>query len=612
MLISTLMQFFLIFFPISQRTILNNLSTPWKLPHSILLLLLCGVSIGISKLTVACLQTKLCIVIQHDLQLKLITNGIEDSNTIIETRGAGAYISTVYGDCEQLANLISVQLLWSMVLSIAQIAMTLAITLRWTYSFLIIISIAYAAVIICLWLSNRVSMPEFQKFREILMWINPKILESLENRISTLGYANFSITYTNIDRLFAQRDTHVLKSEMAVQVSSAVISWFALASQITLIIVSTHQLSTGTMQLGDLVALISYMSIIFTPITTIKSSWEQLNRFKILEERIHGMLYREERKPLTTYSPYTFHNCTVTYEENDVERIIFKDFNKTFSGITGLVGLSGAGKTSLIHTMLGKFSPKCGRCCIGPRSVTEFSFHTLLSFIRYYPQTPEIFDESLEFNITLGKQRISRNEFNRLVIQKHQEIEKAVNSCKLGELTAEIIDKFNLRHSQQVQSELSTLAGNSQACLQYATILLNCDYYIQEKYVDLIHTLDLNKIGDRKLGTRGSSISGGEKHKIALARFLLPEGASFFILDEPFSNIDILSLKKCIEVFQKYCPCKHGVIVSHDLHIIRGLCNSILVLEEGETPLSGNHEALIHRSVLYQKLSHEFDQFHSR
>lgn len=611
MLGGLLLQGLSVLFPITQRNMLNSLGDQQALLRAIPVLAFCGLSIGVIQLMIARLRTKLNIGVQHDLQLKLIVNGIEESNSTIEMRGAGAYISTVYGDCEQLAGILSAQVVWAILLSAAQIVIVAVITLSWTYSFLVILVAAYAVVAVCIWIGNRISKPEFRKFREILMQINPKILESLENRLTTLGYANFSAARGGIDELFSRRDSHVLKSEMAVQVSSALVSWCALASQVALIIVSAYQMSAGKIELGDLVALISYMSISFTPVMTIKSSWEQLGRFSVLETRVHDNLHRQQKEVLTACPPYTFQRCTVTYQKDREERTVFKEFDRTLSGVTGLVGLSGAGKTSLIQTMLGKIVPKEGQCCIGEEPVTAYSFHTLLGFVRYYPQVPEVFDDTVEYNLTLGKHPLSREEFYGLVQKKQDEIKASVRTKRTRALVDEIKGKFGIEDRRAVEAGLERVANDLRACLEYAVVLLNCDYYIREKYEELLRVLDLAKLEGRKLGMRGSAISGGEKHKIALARFLLPEGGGFFILDEPFSNIDILTLKSCVAVFQKYRPCRDGIIVSHDLHVIRGLSDSILLIEEGETPVTGRHEELLARSALYRRLSEEFDAFHN-
>lgn len=139
--------------------------------------------------------------------------------------------------------------------------------------------------------------------------------------------------------------------------------------------------------------------------------------------------------------------------------------------------------------------------------------------------------------------------------------------------------------------------------------LVNLDYYIGEKYDELIEELSLSKLNGRKLGARGSTISGGEKNKIALARFLLPENACFFILDEPFTNIDILSIKTCLKVFTKYKPSKCGIIVSHNLQVIHSLCEEIIVMEEGCAPVVGKHTELANNNYLYNTLCKEYSEF---
>lgn len=598
--------------PIVQRNTFDKISDTGALLRWSLLLLLCGVLLGCLHLISAVLKRKLNVRIQQDLQLRLIANGIESSNAVIEMRGAGAYIGAVYGDCEQISNILSAMSPWLAFLGLIQIGAVLAITLSWTWVFAASVLPTYAAAAAVTVLCARISRPEFKKFREILSKINPKLLEALENRVSVLGYRSAASYTGDIRALFSQRDRHVLRFSTAEEVSTAAVGWCALISQVLLLVLSAYQIAAGEMGLGELVALLAYAGLGFSPIAQIKSAYGELTQFAVLEDRIKDKLPRADKKILSEISPYTFTDCTVSYQENGSVKLVLRNVTHTFQGITGVVGLSGSGKTSLIKTMLGQVSPQEGSCRIGGLDAGECSLQSLLALVRYYPQSPEIFDDTAAFNITLGKKPVSREDFRRLVGEKAAAIARSAHdSGMLEALCGEVRQKLNVESGELARGAVLHAAEDPAACRLFAAALLNYDCYIEEKYAEILRALELDRLADRPLGMRGGGISGGEKNRVALARFLLPEGASFFILDEPFVNIDILSMKKCMEVFEKFCPCENGLIVSHNLQVITSLCPSILVVEEGSAPVLGTHETLMEENALYRRLYEEFQAFHS-
>lgn len=177
-------------------------------------------------------------------------------------------------------------------------------------------------------------------------------------------------------------------------------------------------------------------------------------------------------------------------------------------------------------------------------------------------------------------------------------------------LYQEIYEKLGIAYTESQKERIHAECKKLPSLPAFAKFLVSPDMYIQEKYTALCKSLGLENLTDRNLGMHGSNISGGEKNRIALARFLLPEGAEFFILNGLFVNIDILSLKNCLEVFAKYKPCENGIIVSHDLMIIKQLCNIIMAAEQDGTVCTGTEEVLTH-SPLYKALHEEYQAFHT-
>ncbi len=596
--------------PIVQRNTYNHLGNEGDIRNWIVTLFIIGLLFAAAKFIETFLRVTTSIQIQKALQLRLITTGVESSNAAIESRGAGAYLSSAYGDCEQIGDIISGIPVWSALLSVIQVVAVFAITLQWTTMLLVVALPAYLIIMIVTIRSANVSNKEFQAFREILMRINPKIMEIIENRTSVLGYMGLGRGIDSIEKMLASRDKHVTKSTVVTELSSVVISLCTLLSQIAFIGMSAYQIAVNKINLGELVALLAYLPLIFSPLSIIKDANQQLDRFSVLADRIGRFMERKIGELPQERGPYSFQECQISFQENGADCAVFQNFNFVVKDTVGIVGLSGSGKTSLIKTMLGKITPNKGCCLIGGKAVAEIVPEFLLTLVRYYPQTPEVFDDDLCYNITFGKERISYELYD----QKRKELIRYLltegNSQKIRKMLSKRLFIDPTRDEAcKLQNTLKEWTASSEKCEALADYFLNGEFYIGEKYDELIEKLDLKKLEARKLGARGNCISGGEKNKIALARFLLPENATFFILDEPFTNIDVISLRVCIETFKKFKPCSKGIIVSHNLQIIHQLCDKVMVMEEGSKPIVGAHNDLLYSNELYKSLWSEYEAF---
>lgn len=101
--------------------------------------------------------------------------------------------------------------------------------------------------------------------------------------------------------------------------------------------------------------------------------------------------------------------------------------------------------------------------------------------------------------------------------------------------------------------------------------------------------------------TTSSSLSGGEKQKIHIARALLQKNKDFFIFDEPTSNLDNINEMKIIEYINKLTENKTLIMITHKLSIVKEF-DTILVFDNGEMIEHGSHDELINKNGLYKKL----------
>ena len=166
--------------------------------------------------------------------------------------------------------------------------------------------------------------------------------------------------------------------------------------------------------------------------------------------------------------------------------------------ITGIVGRSGCGKSTLLKLLMRFWSVKNGRILISERNINDVNTDNLRDLESYMTQETQLFKDTIANNIRIGKLNATD--------------EEVVESCKKASIH------------------------------------------------DFIMTLPNGY--ETEVGELGSTLSGGEKQRIGLARAFLHD-APFMLLDEPTSNLDSLNESVILKSLKQEKGEKTIVLVSH-------------------------------------------------
>ena len=211
-------------------------------------------------------------------------------------------------------------------------------------------------------------------------------------------------------------------------------------------------------------------------------------------------------------------------------------FNVPEKTTTALVGLSGSGKTTIIN-LLGRFwDAQQGKIKIGGKEIQNLSYEYLLRNLSFVFQDVMLFQDSILNNIRIGKP-----------------------SACLDEVV-----------------EAAKKAG--------------CHDFIME----------LPDGYDTVPGEGGSTLSGGEKQRIAIARALIKD-APIVLLDEVTANIDVENEVKIQSALQELFKNKTVIMIAHKISTIQD-ADQILVIEDGSISQKGTHNELMKQIGLYKKL----------
>lgn len=226
----------------------------------------------------------------------------------------------------------------------------------------------------------------------------------------------------------------------------------------------------------------------------------------------------------------------VSFGYNDKEVLHDVSFTIMEKGITALVGPSGSGKSTAAKLAARFWDIGKGKITLGGVDISTLDPEYLMDYMSY------VFQDVVLFNDTV------------------------YNNIKIGNMDA---------------SDEEIMAAAKAAC---------CDEFVER----------MPQGYDTMLGENGSTISGGERQRISIARALL-KNAPVILLDEATASLDPENEVLIQQAISRLIADKTVLVIAHRLRTVAG-ADKIIVLNEGRVAEEGKHEELINKKGLYEKL----------
>jgi ATP-binding cassette subfamily B protein/ATP-binding cassette subfamily B multidrug efflux pump len=249
----------------------------------------------------------------------------------------------------------------------------------------------------------------------------------------------------------------------------------------------------------------------------------------------------EQAKDLqVTEGDIRFDNVSFAY--NDDGRV-FNRLNLHIPGTekVGIVGRSGAGKSSLVSLMLRFYDIQSGTLSIDQQNIRDVRQESLRANIAMVTQDTSLLHRSVRENIMFGRPQAS-------------------------------------------EEQMIVAAKQAQA---HEFILSLRDNKGRRGY-------------DAHVGERGVTLSGGQRQRIAIARVLLKD-APILILDEATSALDSEVEASIQQSLNKLMQGKTVIAIAHRLSTIAAM-DRLIVFDKGEIVEQGTHQQLIAKNGVYTKL----------
>ncbi len=213
------------------------------------------------------------------------------------------------------------------------------------------------------------------------------------------------------------------------------------------------------MTIGKIMYHVMLFSNVIAPITQLQRIFDDVNDALIYAEGFFGILDAEEEvEPSGSYKPEKIHglfelkNVDFTYPNGN--QALF-DVNMTIepNKITALVGLSGAGKSTIVNLLDKFYEPQTGSITLDGIDLREYDTQFLRENIGLVLQKNHIFDGTIEENILYGKPNAT-----------HEEVVEAAKKSYIYDQIMQLPKQF--------ENKASDLSGGQQQRIAIARMFL--------------------------------------------------------------------------------------------------------------------------------------------
>ena len=194
----------------------------------------------------------------------------------------------------------------------------------------------------------------------------------------------------------------------------------------------------GTFNAGQLMEFIGYFTAIIWPIMAVSELIDMTSRGKASLKRISELLDAEitvkDRpgvKELTDVKgEIEFRDLTFRYPDGEFNELEHVSFKILPGESIGLVGKTGAGKTTLVDLILRTYNVPDGTIFIDGQDVNDVSIHSVRENCAYVPQDNFLFSDTIARNIAFGDREVNLRAVKRAAIQA--DVDSNITQFQLG------------------------------------------------------------------------------------------------------------------------------------------------------------------------------------
>ena len=306
-------------------------------------------------------------------------------------------------------------------------------------------------------------------------------------------------------------------------------------------------IDAGSIQVGDMMAFITYTMQIVMSFLFFTFLMMQLPRAEVAAGRINEVLEApvtvvdgndlQDDKIKDVKGTLKFENVSFTFDGADSPVLSNISFEAEVGKTTAIIGSTGSGKSTLLHLIPRYFDATKGQITIDGTNIKDISLSKLRDMLGFVPQKGVLFSGTIASNIKFGDENISDED-----MYKAAEIAQALEFIEGKE------DKF-----------------------------------------------------DSEISQGGSNVSGGQKQRLSIARALAKK-PKILLFDDSFSALDYKTDVTLRKTLREKMQDTTTIIVAQRIATILN-ADKIIVMNEGEVVGIGKHQELLKTCPTYLEIA---------
>ena len=311
--------------------------------------------------------------------------------------------------------------------------------------------------------------------------------------------------------------------------------------------VGGKNIDAGSIQVGDMMAFITYTMQIVMSFLFFTFLMMQLPRAEVAASRIDEVLGTDitvldneniqDDKLSSVHGALKFEDVSFTFDGADSPVLSNITFEAEAGKTTAIIGSTGSGKSTLLHLIPRYFDATAGRITIDGVDIRDVSMNKLRNLLGFVPQKGVLFSGTIESNIKFGDENITDEEMK--------------TAAEIAQATEFILAK-------------------------------------EEKY-------------NSEISQGGSNISGGQKQRLSIAR-ALAKNPKILLFDDSFSALDYKTDVKLRKTLKEKMKDTTTIIVAQRIATILH-ADKIIVMNEGRVVGEGKHKELLSSCPTYLEIA---------
>lgn len=420
----------------------------------------------------------------------------------------------------------------------------IAVILTLNVNFGIVLVISLPVQLIAVAIIMKKASPLFSIVQSRLDKVNSVVQENVSGARVVKAFTREEYEINRFDNANTDLMTTNLKVQKLLATLNPILMIIMNASVIAIIMIGGFQVEAKAMQVGEVMAAVTYITQILMSVMMVGMMFQQVSRSAASMKRVNEVLstnpvISDGNKSADSDNSGTveFRNVGFSYPGSSGKPVLSGIDLKVGKGqMIAILGSTGCGKTSLVNLVPRFYDATNGDVLVDGVNVKDYDVDTLRSKIGVVLQKSELFSGTVAENIRWG--------------------------CETA-----------------TDEEVKTAAKIAQA----------------EEFID-----GFNDGYDTMISEKGASLSGGQKQRMAIARAIIKK-PEILIFDDSTSALDLSTEAKLHKALRENLSGVTVIMIAQRIASVMR-ADKIAVLENGSICAFGTHKELMESSSVYRDI----------